>query len=152
MKRGPYQTTTWKFLILETNAKFGTCFTEIGDTLCFLKDTCGSAKAIARKLGAGVISYTSINRKFRELGIPVNKRGGANHIRIFPIDMGAFVAKARARGLTSREISNELKMQGITLSRHMVRYHTMTKFPSLRLEKHGPEHIGLLRSARRLNA
>ena len=130
----------WPDVIAATNKKFNTCFTEITDTLVFLKGELGASKAITRTLGNGVVSFVTINRKFRELGIPVNSRGGPNYTRTFPIDMKKFFRAARFANLSAKQMSQILRALDIRLTPEAVRLQILNNHPELLMEKGGKKH------------
>jgi len=142
-----YKSQLWPLVIYATNEKFKTCFSEIEDTLVYLKEAFGATKTIVRNLGGGVVSTTSLNRKFKDLGIPVRSRGGANNIRTFPIDMKKFFTEARTKDLSSRQMSEALKTKGVSLSPEAVRFHIMKHYPELLMEQYGERHWSIWRAA-----
>lgn len=137
----------WPGVIAATNKKFKTCFSEIEDTLVFLKGEFKTAKAITRQLPPGTVSFVSINRKFREIGIPVSSRGGPNHIRTFPIDMKKFFRAARFANLTSKQMSQILRALNIRLTPEAVRLQILNNHPELLMEKGGEKHRKLWRAS-----
>lgn len=78
----------WPNVLAAANAKEQIPFRTTKEMLTKLSTRLGSANAIVRHLGPGIVSAPTVIEKMRTFGLPINKRGGPTMSNILTSTQG----------------------------------------------------------------
>ncbi len=102
----------WPGVLVIANTKEQTPFQTTKEMLTKLSARLGSANAIVRHLGPGVVSAPTVVEKMKTLEIPINKRGGANNVKYSISDTRKFLKQSLSNELS---ISQMAIKAGVTI-------------------------------------